>query len=350
MRPEMSWPTGFTSFSSRPRGREAPGAIWSGWQSSGRIVGLARRGSGNRDTPPGFLGRVVSPRRAFTEESACVFATRLSVPCRRLGPDPRRRGPSQVALAGATAGAFVLQIPPGARAEATGRFYQSVADDAFGPWWNPAGLAFTRGVNAGLMHSRLAEGLAVDDAVYFEYLGASTDIEGWGCVAGTISYLNYGESPLTDGSSNQFGTFSSFEIAPSVALGTTVLPNLGLGMNLKFVYVKLPERGGPEDIGAARSERRSGIELRRGLGRALPARAPGRQLLRQRPGDDDAGNRGHRSQPRAQHRAHRRQGVRSAAPQPEGWSVLRCEGAQLLLGAARVGWRRAWSFPLFPIR
>ena len=144
----------------------------------------------------------------------------------------------QVALAGSTAGAFSLQIPPGARAEATGRFYQSVADDAFAPWWNPAGLAFTRGVNAGLMHSRLAEGLS-EDAVYFEYLGASTYIEGWGGLAGTISYLNYGESPLTDGSSTQLGTFSSFEFAPSVALGTTVLPNLGLGMNLKFVYINL---------------------------------------------------------------------------------------------------------------
>ncbi len=144
----------------------------------------------------------------------------------------------QLALAGSTAGAFSLQIPPGARAEATGRFYEAVADDAFAPWWNPAGLAFSRGLNAGLMHSRLAEGLS-DDAVYFEYLGGSTYIEGWGGLAGTITYLNYGESPLTDGSSTQLGTFSSFEIVPSVALGTTLLPDLGVGMNLKFIYINL---------------------------------------------------------------------------------------------------------------
>ena len=89
------------------------------------------------------------------------------------------------ALAQATAGGASLQIPPGARAEGMGRFFTAVADDAFTPWWNPAGLAFMKGWNAGLMHARLVPDLA--DDVYFEYLGVSNYIEGWGGVAGRRS-------------------------------------------------------------------------------------------------------------------------------------------------------------------
>jgi len=119
-----------------------------------------------------------------------------------------------------------------------GRFHAAITDDAFAPWWNPAGLAFMRGFNAGLMHAKLVPGLA--DDVYFEYAGGSTYLEGWGGVAGTITYLSYGQSVATDiGSPDPLGTFSSFEFSPSVALGTPILPNVGLGVNLKLLHVNL---------------------------------------------------------------------------------------------------------------
>jgi hypothetical protein len=147
-----------------------------------------------------------------------------------LGPVP--------AFAAFNAGAAHLQIPPGARAEGMGRFFNSVADDAFAPWWNPGGLAFTTGWNAGLMHTRLVEGL-VDD-VYFEYLGLSKNIQGFGGVAGTFTYLNYGSSQATDaGSTDPYDTFNPFEMSFSGAVGTQIIPNLGVGMNLKFVLVDL---------------------------------------------------------------------------------------------------------------
>ena len=71
-----------------------------------------------------------------------------------------------IVSAQSTAGGASLQIPPGARAEGMGRFFTAVADDAFTPWWNPAGLGFNKGFNAALMHSQLVPGLA--DDVYFE--------------------------------------------------------------------------------------------------------------------------------------------------------------------------------------
>jgi hypothetical protein len=95
-----------------------------------------------------------------------------------------------------------------------------------------------KGFHAGLMHAKLVPGLA--DDVYFEYAGGSTYVEGWGGVAATITYLSYGESVATDvGSPDALGTFSSFEFSPSVAIGTPVLPNLGVGVNLKLLHVNL---------------------------------------------------------------------------------------------------------------
>jgi type IX secretion system protein PorV len=142
------------------------------------------------------------------------------------------------AMAAFNAGAAHLQIPPGARAEGMGRFYNSVADDAFAPWWNPGGLAYTRGWNAGLMHTQLVQGLVSD--VYFEYLGLSKYVPGFGGVAGTFTYLNYGTSQATDaGSTDPYDTFNPFEMSFSGAVGTTIIPNLGVGMNLKFILVDL---------------------------------------------------------------------------------------------------------------
>jgi hypothetical protein len=141
------------------------------------------------------------------------------------------------AMAQGTAGAYSLQIPPGARAEGMGRSFTAIADDAFAPWWNPGGLAFLEGKNASLMHTKLVPDLA--DDVYFEYLSYAQHLSGWGGIAGTITYLSYGESQATDGGSGDLGTFSSWEIAPSVAIGTSISDNFGLGANLKYVYLDL---------------------------------------------------------------------------------------------------------------
>lgn len=141
------------------------------------------------------------------------------------------------AMAQGTAGAYSLQIPPGARAEGMGRSFTAIADDAFAPWWNPGGLAFLDGKHASLMHTKLVPDLA--DDVYFEYLSYAQHLSGWGGIAATITYLSYGESQATDGGQGDLGTFSSWEIAPSVAIGTSITDNLGLGANLKYVHLDL---------------------------------------------------------------------------------------------------------------
>jgi hypothetical protein len=137
-----------------------------------------------------------------------------------------------------SAGAASLKIPPGARAEGMGRTFSAIADDAFAPWWNPGGLGFLSGRNAALMHTQLVPDLATD--VYFEYLSYAQYLEGWGGVALTLTYLTYGESALTlPGSPEITGHFRSFEIAPSLAIGTAISNSLGIGANLKYIYEDL---------------------------------------------------------------------------------------------------------------
>ena len=137
-----------------------------------------------------------------------------------------------------------LDTPVGARAEGMGHVFTGIADGAFTSWWNPAGLAYVRGWNAGLMHSKLAAGLPND--VYFEYATASKYMKGWGGVAFSLTYLTYGEIPATLASDpTVIGTFTPFEFSPSIGLGTPVTGNLSVGANLKFLYVDLapPEYG-----------------------------------------------------------------------------------------------------------
>lgn len=143
-----------------------------------------------------------------------------------------------VAAAQGNAGAASLQIPPGGRAEGMGRTFTAIADDAFAPWWNPGGLGFLESKHAALMHTKLVPDLAND--VYFDYASYAQHLEGWGGVAFTVTYLNYGESVETEpGNPNPVGTFTSYEVAPSLALGTAITSNLGVGANVKFLHVDL---------------------------------------------------------------------------------------------------------------
>jgi hypothetical protein len=142
------------------------------------------------------------------------------------------------------AGAACLIIQPGARANGMGQSYVAISDDATGGWWNPAGLAFTR-TNVDLMHSQLVPELASD--VFYEFIGGTFEIEGIGIMGISVIYLTYGEWEGRDEFNNYLGKFTSWEIAPMVSCAVKLTENIGIGMNLKFVYIDLaPEEATPE--------------------------------------------------------------------------------------------------------
>lgn len=136
-----------------------------------------------------------------------------------------------------TAGAASLLITPGARADGMGRAHAAVADDGTANWWNPAALGAMEGHVFSLMHTQLVPDLA--DDVYYEYLGYSQYLQGWGGIGFNVIFLTYGESVATDEEGREKGTFSSYEISPAVSAGTRLTSNLYAGVTLKFVYVNL---------------------------------------------------------------------------------------------------------------
>jgi hypothetical protein len=148
------------------------------------------------------------------------------------------------ALAGGAAaqvsigGAGSLYIQPGARPAGMGDCYVAVAEDASAVSWNPAGLAFlSEQYNFTLMHTQLVPDW---EDVYYEYAAYAQRVEGLGTIGASIIYLTYGKQIATDPDSPEpKGEFTSYEVVPSLAYGTAIGKSLGVGLNLKFVYVDL---------------------------------------------------------------------------------------------------------------
>jgi hypothetical protein len=128
-----------------------------------------------------------------------------------------------------------VTFAPSARSEGMGRAYVAIADDATASWWNPAGLAFLSGKHISAMHTKLAPGLA--DDVYYEYLGFAQSTKDWGGLAASLVYLTYGDILGTDPEGRATGTFTSYEICPSLAYGTALAKDLAVGVNLKIIHV-----------------------------------------------------------------------------------------------------------------
>ncbi|MBN1886266.1 MAG: PorV/PorQ family protein [Candidatus Krumholzibacteriota bacterium] len=140
------------------------------------------------------------------------------------------------AFAQGEAGASSLIIPPSARANGMGQSFVAIADDATAIWWNPAGIAFVdRAVD--LMHTQLVPDLASD--VFFDYIGGVYSLEGIGTIGAALLYLTYGDYEVTRLDPNPVGTASAWEVAPTLSGAVKIFDTIGIGMNVKYVYVSL---------------------------------------------------------------------------------------------------------------
>jgi long-subunit fatty acid transport protein len=154
------------------------------------------------------------------------------------------------AHAQAEAGAQSLLIAPGARSDGMGRAYVAVASDANAVWWNPGALAFTTGHDISSMYTKLVPDLA--DDVFFSYTSYAQHVEGWGGIGFSLGYLSYGKSIATDVDGNELGTFTSYELAPTLAYGTELMKDMGFGVALKLVRVDLAPADKTQDRAAGR--------------------------------------------------------------------------------------------------
>lgn len=137
----------------------------------------------------------------------------------------------------AQAAAISVSIPPTGRANGMGEAYVAIADDATATWWNPGGLAFLEEKEVSVTYAKLVPGLA--DDVFYTYPAYAMPVKDWGTFGFGLVYLSYGSSEGTDASGNPLGTFSSYEIAPTISYGTKLTDRLGVGANFKYIRVQL---------------------------------------------------------------------------------------------------------------
>lgn len=147
-----------------------------------------------------------------------------------------------------TAVPFLL-IAPNSRASGMGEGGSALADDAWAQFWNPGGLAFQRGSEIALSHANWLPQFNFNDlwiahGIWKEYF-ESLD----GTVSGGITYLNLGEFTRTLNDPTPLGTFKAYEFAVTGGYSTLISDNVGLGVNMKFIYSHLAPFGTDQEQG-----------------------------------------------------------------------------------------------------
>lgn len=147
--------------------------------------------------------------------------------------------PIQQAHAVSEAAVIWLLISPGSRPAGMGEAFVALADDATATWWNPAGLAFTEGRDLRLMHSDWLPAFNLDD-IFFDFAAFSWDMPSLGGTMGaSIIYMNEGDQTHTDENGNVLGVITSKEYALGLSYGTTLNPDLSLGLGTKLIVSDL---------------------------------------------------------------------------------------------------------------
>jgi len=118
-----------------------------------------------------------------------------------------------------------------------GEAYVAISDDATATWWNPGGLAFLDKKEASVSYAKLVPGLASDVFIMFP-AAVKPNVLG-GTLGVSMVYLSYGTSEATSPTGENLGTFTSYEMAPTVSYGTKITDVVGFGLSAKYVRVQL---------------------------------------------------------------------------------------------------------------
>ena len=97
------------------------------------------------------------------------------------------------------------------------------------------------------MHVNWLKQLASD--MYYEFLGYTQNVEGWGTVGGNITFLTFGELMRTGETGEDLGTFSAFDVALTLSFGTPLTSTLSGGISAKIIYSNLSQ-----DYGAGKEK------------------------------------------------------------------------------------------------
>jgi hypothetical protein len=139
------------------------------------------------------------------------------------------------ASAAGTTGASFLEVPVGARPAALGSAYTALADDAYAPVWNPAGLGFLDHTQVGGMHQLYI------DQTSFDFLSLVHPLRAGTGLGLSVQYFNPGKLDALDTSGNLTGTFTGYYGAYSLSLGQRLTEMLSLGITGKMIQAKIDD-------------------------------------------------------------------------------------------------------------
>ncbi|MEA2031150.1 MAG: PorV/PorQ family protein [candidate division Zixibacteria bacterium] len=94
-----------------------------------------------------------------------------------------------------------------------------------------------------LMHVNWLPELNLADDIYYEFFSGIHHFNGWGTMGFNFTYLTYGSMPYTNETGQQIGTGEAFELAFSLAYGTSLTRSLKGGIAAKIIYSRLSEQG-----------------------------------------------------------------------------------------------------------
>lgn len=139
------------------------------------------------------------------------------------------------------AAVLFLLIEPGARAAGLGESFVTI-DDVTASYFNPAGLAGQTQRQLTMTHTNWLPAFHFGD-MYYEFVGYSQYVEGWGNMGVHVVYFHLGEQTRTSESGKEEGHFTSYDAVISVAYGAQVLEHTSAGVTMKFIQSHLAPRG-----------------------------------------------------------------------------------------------------------
>lgn len=168
---------------------------------------------------------------------------------------------SAVSNAGSTGAAF-LEFGTGARSGAMGEANTAWADDVYGMYFNPSGIARIRRQEVGFFHNTLFSDLNYN---YIGYIAPISRSSAWGA---SIQYVDLGEVDRTTVSSGIANTIlgqaSGSDASGSLTYARALTSKLDVGVTLKIIHEKLDQysaTAGAVDLGIKWNEPLQGLSL-----------------------------------------------------------------------------------------
>lgn len=133
---------------------------------------------------------------------------------------------------GGPAGFAFLEVPAGARASALGGAFVSVGRGVESAFWNPAGLAETRGLQMTGAHFEMIAGLRHSQ---FAVAGGAFG----GGISGSIRAFYTDPIEERDALGNLIGTFGSHDLEFGLGFGAPIAPGLDLGVSSQVIRERI---------------------------------------------------------------------------------------------------------------